>query len=126
MEGLQQTEGEVALLMEDLQKAQQLTRIFRKIGIIPCIYQELQHFWDAMTESNLNLSVVDIRLAVQGNLAIHQHFVVKSKSLPLVFYYNEEHAPLLHSSYQLFHLGTICASLDLEGQVKAILERLNK
>lgn len=116
----------VALLMDDVEAARDLSRIFRKVGVIPFIYQDLQHFWDDIYGQRPALSVVDVKMMSQGELLFRDHPLVKSSQLELSFYYGEDSRPLLYSVYELDHLGLISDELNLKGQVKTILRRYNE
>ncbi len=115
----------VALLMSDVVKARELSKVFRKTGVIPFVYQDLKQFWDDVYAQKPALSVVDVSMMSQGKLLFKDHPLVKSSQLKLSFFYSPENIPLLYSTFELDHLGTISSEVSLKGQVKNILKRFN-
>ena len=119
----------VALLMDPSPVARKMSRIFRKIGVLPAIYDNLASFWSATLVEIPTLCIVDVRLMVEGKKALYRHPAVKSEEMPLVFYHTLESAPLLSSTHGLFSLGTLCCFNGdghlLEGQIKSVLRRSN-
>ncbi len=116
----------VALLMHDLGEVRELTAVFKKLGIIPHFYEDLKTFWSGTLERLPALCIVDVKMMSEGNLVLHDHPAVVNEEMPLLFYYSEKTEPLLVSTHQLFHLGTLKKSAHYEGALKAILKRLNK
>ncbi len=113
----------VGLLLSDLLVAKQFSRIFRKVGVVPYIYENLQ---EVMHERAYpSLLIADVTLMSDGESVLADLPVIKQERLPLAFYYTEKSKPLLVSTYNLFHLGLISGDGALEGQVKGVLKRLN-
>lgn len=125
-EDVSQKDLSVALLIEDVEVARDLSRIFRKIGVMPFIYQQLDEFWDDIYGQRPSLSVVDVSLMSEGTRLLKEHPLVKSNQIDLCFFYTQENYPLLHSTYDLNHLGLISREISLKGQVKSILRRFNE
>ena len=116
----------IAICSRDRQFLTELTTIFKKIGIAPCVYENLEDFWSESLQSGApTLTAFDIRLMTQGNLILKDHPLVKANKLPLCFVYSEETEPLLFSTYEIFNLGLIKISNHTTGQLKAVLKRLN-
>ena len=120
----------VALVMKHLPEARNVARIFRKIGVLPTLYESLESFWNPALVSTPSLCIMDVRLIVEGEKALCRHPTVKSEELPLVFFYTSKCIPLLSSSCGMFSLGTV-SYFDhddslLEGQIKSILRRVNR
>lgn len=116
----------VALLMHDLAEVKELTAVFKKLGIIPHFYEDLKTFWSGTLERLPSLCIVDVKMMSEGALVLHDHPAVISEEMPLLFFYSEKTEPLLVSTHQLYHLGTLKRSGNYDGQLKAILKRLNK
>jgi hypothetical protein len=115
-----------ALLMEDIQEAQLLSTLFRKAGVVPSFYENLEDYWFAVMNDVPTLSVIDVRLMSQGKMALKNHPCVASDELPIVFYYSKETKPLLFSTHEVFNYGNINGDEPIEGQLKGILKRVNK
>lgn len=116
----------VALLMEDMQEAKELSRVFKKMEIHPYVYTDLRSFWQGTLERLPSLSIVDVKLSSQSGLFLKDHPYLKTEQMPLAFYLSEQNKPLLHSVYEIFHLGVIRKGESYLGQVKSTLKRLNK
>lgn len=116
----------VALLMEDLQEARELSKVFKKMEIHPYIYSDLRSFWQGTLERIPSLSIVDVKLSTQGGLFLKDHPYLKSEQMPLAFYVTEQSKPLLYSVYETYHLGLIRKGESYLAQVKATIKRLNK
>jgi len=116
----------VALLISDLQDAKSISDVFRKIGILPHVYQDIKSFWHGTLTSIPALCVVDVTAMSEGELNIGEHPLVKAGELPLCFFYSDTTEALLYSTYNISNLGTLKKTAMYEGPVKAILKRLNR
>lgn len=116
----------VALLLTDLEDVKEISLVFRKLGVIPHFYEDLKTFWQGVLERTPSLSIVDVKKMSEGDLILKNHPAVMNEELPLIFFYNDKTAPLLVSTQELFHLGTVKQSLSYEGIFKALLKRINK
>jgi hypothetical protein len=116
----------VALLLNDLDLAREVTAIFKKAGVHPHIYNDLREFWQGTLERLPSLCLVDVQMMSQGDLLLQHHPYVKAEQMPLSFFYSDETEPLMFSTYELYHLGTVRKKAPLAGQVKSILRRLNR
>ena len=113
----------VGLLLADILVAKKVSRIFRKIGIIPFIYEQLS---DVLEEKrHPSLLIADVTLMSDGTHTLADVSEIRDEKLPLAFYYEQPSKPLLVSTYNLFHLGLISGESPLEGQIKGVLKRLN-
>lgn len=115
----------IALLMEDINEAKELSDILRKTGVLPHIYQDLKTFWYESLEKIPSLCIVDVKMMTDGELLLKNHPYVKNDQLPLSFFYRKETEPLLYSTYEIFNFGTISKELSLKGQIKSLLRRFN-
>ncbi|OUR96318.1 hypothetical protein A9Q84_08150 [Halobacteriovorax marinus] len=116
----------VALLLEDLELAKEFSDIFRELGVVPHFYEDLDSFWSGTLEVLPTLSVVDVKKMHEGSLLLKNHPFVKNEQMPMAFFFKSTSAPLLHSTYDFFNMGTILHGANYRGQVKSILKRLNK
>ena len=116
----------VALLLSDLKEVKELSLVFKKLGVIPHFYEDLKTFWSGTLERLPALCIVDVKMMSEKNLVLAHHPAVIAEEMPLLFYYTDNTEPLLVSTHQFYHLGTLKKSHDYEGPLKAILKRLNK
>ncbi|WP_127714982.1 hypothetical protein [Halobacteriovorax sp. HLS] len=116
----------VALLLEDLELAKEFSDIFRELGVVAHFYEDLDSFWKGTLEVIPTLSLVDVKKMHEGTLLLKNHPFVKNDQLPMAFFFSSNTAPLLHSTYEFFNMGTILKGANYRGQVKSILKRLNK
>lgn len=116
----------VSLLLSDLEDVKALTKVFRKIGVIPFFHEDLRSFWTTSLEKMPSLCIVDVKKMSDGELTLANHPFVKAEQLPIIFFYTEGSEPLLFSTYEVFNLGLLKRTENYEGPVKSILRRLNK
>jgi hypothetical protein len=116
----------VALLLSDLSEVKEISSVFKKLGVIPHFYEDLKTFWSGTLERVPALCIVDVKKMSEGDLVLRDHPAVIAEEMPLLFYYTPKTEPLLVSTHQFYHLGTLKQSTDYEGPLKAILKRLNK
>lgn len=119
-------ERQVALLISDLEMAKTISLVFRKVGVVPYIYTSLKEFWKGVIEDRPDFTVADVKMASEGTLLLKDHPLIKSKEVQLSFFWEKESAPLLVSTFDLFHHGLICRELPLTGQIKSVLRRFNE
>lgn len=117
---------EVALLLTDLKDVQDISAVFRQVGVIPHFYEDLKSFWRGVIEKVPTLCVVDVRKMSEGELVFKNHPALMKNALPVAFVYNNETAPLLYSTFEIFNMGLLNTSLNFKGQVKSLLWRLNE
>lgn len=116
----------VALLLSDLNEVKEISSVFKKLGVIPHFYEDLKTFWSGTLERVPALCIVDVKKMSEGDLVLRDHPAVMAEEMPLLFYYTPKTEPLLVSTHQIYHLGTLKQSAHYEGPLKAILKRLNK
>lgn len=117
---------EVAILVEDLSVAQAISTTIRAAGVIPHFYEDLKSFWYGTIENPPSILFVDVMLMSLGELSLCDHPLVRDRSMELVFYYNSQSAPLLNSTFELSCLGLLSGDLNLQGQIKTVLDRFNR
>tara|TARA_R110002072_G_scaffold1989_2_gene16331 strand:- start:54783 stop:56267 length:1485 start_codon:yes stop_codon:yes gene_type:complete len=116
----------VALLISDIKVAKELSQIFRKVGVIPHVYESLTTFWTGTLNDRPDLSVVDVRLMNDGELLFKNHPSVIDRTLNVSFFWNDDCEPLLFSTYEIFNYGLIHEKGSYLGQIKSLLKRFNE
>lgn len=122
---VQEGQLSVALLLHDLNEVKEISTVFRRLGIIPHFYEDLQTFWNATCERIPSLCIVDVKKMSEGELVLCNHPAVLASKLPLVFFYTKNTEPLLVSTYDFLHVGLLKKTDDYDGPLKVILKRLN-
>ncbi len=117
---------DVFLLLDDLQDAQRLSFTFRKMGVVPHLYDSLEKFGKAVLKHKPDLAIVDLLKMREDNYVLKNHPFVRDESLPLVFFSDRETQHLLASSHGLFHFGVIQKAASYESQLRPLLKRVNK
>ena len=123
---LSRGELSVALLVADLADAKKIGQIFRDLGIIPHVYDDLGEFWSGALEHTPTLAMVDVRMMSEGDLLLRNHPHIKAGELPIAFIYSERTKPLLNSAHSVFNFGLVNCNQALGGQIKNILRRINR
>ncbi len=117
---------DVAILIEDLEVASEISNHLRCTGVIPHFYEDFKSFWYGTHDKAPSLAIVDVKLMSSGELSLHDHPLIKEDRINLVFFYSNATAPLLYSTYDLWHLGTLNSDQNIKGQLKGVLKRLNR
>jgi hypothetical protein len=115
----------VALLLSDIEDCKNVSEVFREMGIIPHYYESLKEFWKGTLSKMPSLAIVDVKLMSEGERLLRNHPFVKTDQLPLCFYYTEENAPLVYSTFEMLNYGLIKKETNLRGQIKSALRRFN-
>ena len=118
-------EFSIALLIEDIKEAKDLSDSLREIGIFAHYYNDLDDLWVSVNTHTPDLCIVDVKKMSQGTLLFKQHPKVQDQTLKYAFYYKESTKLLINSTYGLNHYGLIRAELSLENQLRSILRRRN-
>lgn len=116
----------VALLLSELEDIREISMVFRKLGVIPHFYEDLKSFWQGTLERIPSLAIVDVKKMNEGGLILKNHPSVMNEEMPLLFFYSDKTSPLLVSTQEIFHLGTVKKSKNYEGVFKGLLKRINK
>ncbi len=116
----------VALLLSEIEDVKEITEIFKKLGVIPHFYEDLKTFWHGTIERIPSLAIVDVKKMNEAGLILKNHPSVMNEEMPLLFFYSENTEPLLISTQEIFHLGTVKRAKNYEGIFKALLKRINK
>ena len=117
---------QVALLMDNIAEAKEVSDMLRDIGIYAHFYDDLDEFWIAANAETPDLTIVDVKKMSSGKILFKNHPKVKGNALCFAFYYNDNTRVLLNSTYGLNHYGYIRKEVDMKGQVQSILRRRNE
>ena len=120
------TEFEVALLIEDMNEAKQVSDALREMGIYAHYHCDLDDFWVATKTQTPDFAIVDVKRMSQGSTLFKNHPKVQDGSLAFAFYYSDATKVLVNSTFQLNHYGLVKKELNLLGQLKAALRRRNE
>ncbi|MBH48281.1 MAG: hypothetical protein CME71_08950 [Halobacteriovorax sp.] len=116
----------VALLMDDLEAAREVSQVFRLVGVIPHLFQSLEEFWKGVMDGTCSLAVVDVKSMNQGNLLFKDHPMVRSGKIAVSFWYTESTQALTYSTFDIPNLGLIRKGVSLKGQIKSALRIFNE
>ncbi len=117
---------QVALLMDDVAEAKNISDGLREIGIYAHFYQDLDELWVSLNAYTPDLCIVDVKKMSQGTLLFRNHPKVKNNILKYAFYYKNATQVLLNSTFGMNHYGLIRAELNLVDQLKSVLMRRNE
>ena len=98
---------EVALLIEDMEEAREMSDALREIGIYAHYYSDLDEFWVAANAETPDFLVMDVKKMSQGPTLFKNHPKVQNGSLAFAFYYSEDTKILVNSTFQYNHYGLI-------------------
>lgn len=119
-------EIEVALVLDDINEAKEITKILKGFGIVPHFYNDLLTFWNGVSNLRPDLTIVDVSLMSSGKLSLIDHPQVLSGDLHLSFYYSESTRPLLQSTVGINHLGIMQRQVSYESELKSLIFRLKE
>jgi hypothetical protein len=117
---------QLALLMDDIAEAKELSDAFRELGLYAHFYDNLDDFWVAANTQTPDLTIVDVKKMSSGTILFKNHPKVQKNGLCFAFYYKDETKVLLNSTYGLNHYGFIRKEINLTGQIQNILRRRNE
>ena len=117
---------EVALLIEDIQEAKEVSDALRNMGIYAHYYNNLDEFWVAANAETPDFLLVDVKRMSQGNLLFKNHPKVKSGALKFGFFYTKSSKILVNSTFGMGHYGLVTSELDLTGQLNSVLEKIDR
>lgn len=114
---------EVALLIEDLGEAKEISDALRELGIYAHYYGELDEFWVAANAQTPDFAIVDVKKMSQGSMLFKNHPKALNGSMAFSFFYSNATSILVSSTFELNHYGLIQKELDLVGQISSVLGR---
>ena len=116
----------VALILNDMTDAKNISQAFREFGIFPHFYESLDEFWAMANKFKVDLCLVDVSKMSQGPLILKNHPKIENKEIAVAFFYSQVNEVLLSSTQSVFHLGLIKKELDLIKQLKPIVNRFKE
>lgn len=116
----------VALLFANMDTLKEFTALFRKIGILPAIFQSLPELLHHLDQTKPSLIIADIKLITEGEIFLKDHPLIAKEMIPLVFFYSKATEPLLVATYEYDHYGLIREDEPYEKGLKIILKRVNR
>jgi hypothetical protein len=119
-------EFSVALILNDMADAKNLSQAFREFGIFPHFYESLDEFWAMANRFKVDLCVVDVSKMSQGPLILKNHPKIENKEISLAFFYSKSNEILVSSTQSVLHLGLIKKENDLVKQLKPIVIRFKE
>lgn len=116
----------VALLMDDLEAAREVSQVFRLVGVIPHLFQNLEEFWKGVMDGSSSFALVDVKAMNQGNLLFKDHPMIRSGKISTAFWYTEATQALTYSTFDIPNLGLVRKGVSLKGQIKTVLRIFNE
>jgi hypothetical protein len=120
----QGTELVVAILMDDLSGAKDVSSALRTQDIFAHHYQSLEDFWGASQLGLPDLLIVDVTKMSQGTVQFRNHPKVKDGSLRYAFYSKDTTKILLQSTLGLDPVGYVTQDISLNSQLKVLVSNL--
>ncbi|MFL5785412.1 MAG: hypothetical protein ACJ76H_12415 [Bacteriovoracaceae bacterium] len=124
MQTTQGTELVVAILMDDLSGAKEISTALRTLDIFAHHYQSLEEFWGASQIGLPDLLIVDVTKMSQGPVQFRNHPKVKDGTLNYAFYSKDSTKILLQSTLGLRPVGYLNQDISLNSQVRGMVETL--
>ncbi|MEX1099797.1 MAG: hypothetical protein WEB87_05190, partial [Bacteriovoracaceae bacterium] len=126
-EAAQETQNfQVALLIEDMSQAKEISDSLREMGIYAHYYNDLDEFWVAANTETPDFAIIDVKKMSQGPLLLKNHPKVQNQTLRFSFYYTDATKVLVNSAFSFNHYGLIKKELNLLGQLRSVLRRRNE
>lgn len=114
----------IAILIEDIVEAKELSDSLREKNIFAHYYEDLNDLWVSLNAHSPDLIIVDVKKMSQGTILFRNHPKVKSNELDFIFYYTQKTQILMNSTFGLNHRGYINGDLNLENQLVSPLNLL--
>ncbi len=125
MKTSQGTELVVAILMDDLAGAKDVSAALRTQDIFAHHYQTLEDFWGTTQLGLPDLLIVDVTKMSQGTVQFRNHPKVKDGSLRYAFYSKDTTKILLQSTIGLEPVGYLNHDVSLQSQIRAMVSTLS-
>ncbi len=124
MKMTQGTELVVAILMDDLTSAKDISAALRTQDIFAHHYQTLEDFWGTTQMGIPDLVIVDVTKMSQGTVQFRNHPKVKDGTLPYAFYSKDTTKILLQSTIGLEPVGYLNHDVSLPSQIRSLVAAL--
>jgi len=113
----------VAILMDDLACAKEISSALRPAGILAHHYQTLDEFWGAARLHTPDLLIVDVTKTSQGGIQFRNHPKVIDGSLCFAFFSKDSTKVLLQSTVGLNAFAFIHHDASLSQQILSVAQR---
>ncbi len=124
MQTTQGSELVVAILMDDLSGAKDVSTALRTQDIFAHHYQSLEDFWGASQLGLPDLLIVDVTKMSQGSVQFRNHPKVKDGSLKYAFFSKDTTKILLQSTLGLEPVGYLHQDISLNSQLRSLVGTL--
>lgn len=111
----------VAVLMEDLSHAKDISMALRDKGIFAHLYHTLEDFWVACKLQVPDLLIIDVTKMSQGSVQFRNHPRVVDQSLRYAFFSKDATKILLQSTLGLSPVGFLHGDASLGSQVHVLV-----
>jgi two-component SAPR family response regulator len=95
----------VAIVCFDLSVAKKLSQVFKQVGVHPYVCTSLSEFWEDSMKNKPDLTIIDVKMMSQGEILFKDHPLVVNQELSVAFYYEQDSAALLYSTFDILNLG---------------------
>ncbi len=116
----------VFLLLSDLKEAKKIAKVFREIGVLPSVFENLEDFWNITLTEVPALALVDGECLEDGSYNLARHPMVRKEQLPLAIYHADGLPSEDHLSTRIFHLGDLFRHGDYHSSLRSLLKRVNR
>jgi hypothetical protein len=117
----------VAIIMDNLEEIQKLSRIFKRVGVMPYYFTSLKHFWQDCGNEKSRLILIDVELLNEENFHFKNHpHITGDMPSEVIFFYTKDSEPLLRSTLEIDSLGQLKKADQYEIPVRSLLRRFNK
>ena len=113
----------VAILMDDLASAKEISSCLRQNNILAYHYQNLDEFWVASKIQLPDLVIVDVTKMSQGTIQFKAHPNVQDGTLAYAFYSKDTTKILLQSTLNLQPMAYLHNDSSLSAQVMTVVRR---
>ncbi len=117
-----QSDLTVAILMDDLIAAKELTSALRSQGIFAHLYQTLDEYWVAANIETPDISIIDVTRMSSGPIQFKNHPKVISKNLNYAFYSKDSTKILLQSTLGLTPMAYLHQDMTIGIQMNQLIE----
>lgn len=116
----------VAILMDDLHAAKEMTSSLRHQGIFAHLYQTLDEYWVAANIETPDISIIDVTRMSSGPIQFKNHPKVISKQLNYAFFSKDSTKVLLQSTLGLTPMSYLHQDMTLGIQMNQLIEAVRR
>lgn len=120
------TDLTVAILMDDLHAAKEMTSSLRTQGIFAHLYQTLDEYWVATNIESPDISIIDVTRMSSGTIQFKNHPKVVTKQLNYAFFSKDSTKILLQSTLGLHPMGYLHQDMTLGVQMNYLIESVRR